>query len=74
MPTPELRTFTAKSEDLPCPCGGFFGLASVEDGGSGIFHTVPFCTDFELREPQDFVAWVRAHADAAAMSAKGACS
>lgn len=60
MPSPQLRTITSKSRDLPCPCGGTFGLASVADGadGGGIFHSVPYCAEFELREPQDYVHWV----------------
>ena len=46
-------------ENLSCPCGKTFSLATTRRGERAIVHVEPACRDFLKRDPVDFMRWVR---------------
>lgn len=54
------KTETMTIEDaitFPCPCGGKVIVA----GHEAVLHSMPYCVDFEKKEPHDFVKMCRLH-------------
>lgn len=42
-----------------CICGGKVTAGTTTDDQDVVLHSIPFCKDYEKRDPLEFVIWLR---------------